>query len=524
MKNYIKLTLGVCLGLSPVINYSFGQTNTNGGNLSGNGGSGSHNTFYGYAAGQSNTSGSNNTFIGSSAGQSNLAGDKNVFIGWYAGNATQNGYNNVFLGSKSGKSNVSGFRNTYIGPGAGLSNISGYQNNALGYLAGRNNQYGIGNLYLGTLAGYSNLGSYNVFIGNQAGYYETGSDKLYIDNSNTSSPLIYGDFAQDHITINGGLGVTGGISGSSLYLSGAGGVNFQLREETVSGCSAAKWHFEVGRICGVGPIPPAPFPFMTLSHYGDGSTQHRIGIGTTAPQEKLHVNGKVLATDFLTNSDKRLKKDFEPIHNAGELVRQLEGVTYTYQQNLKEEGRNLPEGKHIGFIAQDVQKVIPEIVAEDEEGYLSVSYQSLIPLLVESQKELKIQNDELRDQLTESRAANEALALEVEKIKEILATLTDDVPSRTVQLDGTTEEMLHQNAPNPFSEVTTIEYNLPAHCTETKLLIMDSNGKLVQSIEQLETGRGQVVLQANSLTPGTYRYMLVCQGQTLASKSMVIVQ
>ncbi|MCH9659838.1 MAG: hypothetical protein K0U54_02895, partial [Bacteroidetes bacterium] len=63
------------------------------------------------------------------------------------------------------------------------------------------------NTNIGTMAGFYNLGSGNVFIGHDAGKLEVESDKLYIDNSDTSSPLLYGDFAGDVLAVNGKLGV-----------------------------------------------------------------------------------------------------------------------------------------------------------------------------------------------------------------------------------------------------------------------------------------------------------------------------
>jgi len=64
------------------------------------------------------------------------------------------------------------------------------------------------NTFLGSNSGYFNNGNNNVFIGFQSGINESGSNKLYIDNSSTSSPLIYGDFNTDKITINSVLKLT----------------------------------------------------------------------------------------------------------------------------------------------------------------------------------------------------------------------------------------------------------------------------------------------------------------------------
>lgn len=513
MKNIFKYAFWVCLGLAPTTNQLFAQTNTNFGNSSGTGGTGTDNSFFGYETGQSNSSGIKNTFLGSSSGKLNSTGYKNVFLGWYSGYKNTTGFSNVFIGPKSGYNNINGFRNVCLGPSAGFSNVSGNNNLAMGYLAGRNNQVGSNNVYLGSLAGYSNLGSNNVFIGSNAGSNETGSNKLYIDNTNTSDPLIYGDFSADQLMINGDLKVADDVNASTLSLIGQGGVDFQLFSENIIGCNETRWHFGMDRICGPGPHPPQ-FRAMTLRYAGDNM---RLGIGTEAPQERLDVNGNVRAMDYFTFSDKRLKQDIQQIGNASEILRKLEGVTYSFRDELRKEGRDLPEGQQIGFIAQDLQKVLPEVVKEDEEGYLSVSYRSLIPMLVEGYKELN-------DELEEAEETNRRLEQEIQDIKLMLLELTEKSQTTTVQLEDVEEAMLLQNAPNPFSESTSIEYTLPTNCKGAQLLITNVNGTVIKSIENLNTGSGKVVLEANSLTPGSYRYTLVCQGQTLDSKTMIVVR
>lgn len=112
----------------------------------------------------------------------------------------------VFLGYNSGSSVVSGYRNIAIGNSA-LSMISGGNENvAIGYYALSNNSSGSNNIAIGSMTGGANTSGYNnIFIGNGAGYYETGSNTLYIANSNTSSPLIKGDFSNATVDINGSL-------------------------------------------------------------------------------------------------------------------------------------------------------------------------------------------------------------------------------------------------------------------------------------------------------------------------------
>lgn len=162
---------------------------------------GTGNILVGVKAGASNTGGYN-TFVGYMAGYSNTTGDYNTFIGTAAG-YYNTGRCNTFIGEDAGFYNTTGQHNTFIGRYASLHNITGDYNIALGEDAGYDNITGQYNIYLGYQAGYSNsTGDSNVFLGYKAGWNETDSNKLYIDNSNTSTPLIYGDFATDTLTIN----------------------------------------------------------------------------------------------------------------------------------------------------------------------------------------------------------------------------------------------------------------------------------------------------------------------------------
>ena len=108
-----------------------------------------------------------------------------------------------------------GTKNAAFGSFSLFDNVSGDSNVATGYRALTNNTTGASNTGLGSETGYSNqTGSNNIFLGYQAGYNETGSNKLYIDSSNTATPLIYGDFTSDALTINGTLNSTGNIATS----------------------------------------------------------------------------------------------------------------------------------------------------------------------------------------------------------------------------------------------------------------------------------------------------------------------
>ena len=131
----------------------------------------------------------------------------------------------IFLGNTSGSNANSNGDLVAVGRGIMANATSadysvGIGNNALHSLTS-----GFHNVALGFNAGYNlSTGNGNVFIGSNAGYNETGNYKLYIDNSSTSSPLIYGDFNTNELTINGSLAIKDGTQGvGKVFVSDANG-------------------------------------------------------------------------------------------------------------------------------------------------------------------------------------------------------------------------------------------------------------------------------------------------------------
>lgn len=110
-----------------------------------------------------------------------------------------------------------------------------------------------------------------------------------------------------------------------------------------------------------------------------------VGIGTLTPSEKLDVVGNVHATGTgVFDSDRRLKKNIEPLKNALEKVSTLEGVTYEWNDPELHGG----PGKQLGLIAQDVETVFPEVVKTNRDGLKLMNYQGLIAPVIEAIKEL----------------------------------------------------------------------------------------------------------------------------------------
>lgn len=145
--------------------------------------------------------------------------------------------------------------------------------------------------------------------------------------------------------------------------------------------------------------------------YVQGSSGN-VGIGTTSPTARLHVNGSViLSQGYSTSSDRRLKRDIRPLGDALALVQKLEGVRYNWRAPQdRAVGRDLvlPVSQpQIGFIAQDLEKVLPEaVVAPSGEGSVySVKEAALIPVLVKAIKQQQRQIDALKAEVAALKAA-----------------------------------------------------------------------------------------------------------------------
>ena len=165
---------------------------------------------------------------------------------------------------------------------------------------------------MGHSAGYSNTeGGNNVFVGYKAGYNETGAHRLYIHNSDSSTPLIYGEFDNHLVKINGSLNIA----------------------------------------------------------------------------------------DVSSPSDISLKKDIQPLDRSLEKITSLKGVSFRWKTDENPD-RGLSKERQIGLVAQDVEKVLPELVRTDKDGKKSLSYDKLTAVLAEAIKAQQAEIQELKAMIT----------------------------------------------------------------------------------------------------------------------------
>jgi hypothetical protein len=148
------------------------------------------------------------------------------------------------------------------------------------------------------------------------------------------------------------------------------------------------------------------------------STNSRLGIGadwTTANMEfEFNVEGNIYATDdIIAFSDQRFKTDLMVIHHAVDKLRSIQG--YTFSRVDREDSK-----RYAGVLAQEVQRVLPEVVYTDSNGVMSVAYGNMVALLVQAVKEQQ-------DKITEHEQKLQQQQLEFDKLKAQQAKQADEI-------------------------------------------------------------------------------------------------
>jgi hypothetical protein len=180
----------------------------------------------------------------------------------------------------------------------------------------------------------------------------------------------------------------------------------------------------VGNGSGLTNLPSSQWTNVSSGIYYNTSN---VGIGTISPAQKLHVIGDIAATGRVISyySDERLKTNISKIYNSLEIINNINGFYYEPNNTAISLGiKN--RGREIGLSAQDVNRVVPEVislapvdicrdannnlVSKSGSNYLTINYERLIPILVESIKELNIQISHLKKENDEFRAFKEKVS------------------------------------------------------------------------------------------------------------------
>ncbi|MCD7971239.1 MAG: tail fiber domain-containing protein [Candidatus Azobacteroides sp.] len=238
----------------------------------------------------------------------------------------------------------------------------------------------------------------------------------------------------------------------------------------------------------------------------------------------VRVTGTINGVNVIS-SDIRYKKNVEEINARKALTNILKMNPVEY--DLKEEAIELTRSedtlsevseniqsviyrkKHFGLIAQELQELYPDLVYEQDNGYLAINYTGLIPVLIQSIKEL----NEKVEQLS---------ALSVQPVSQLAGENLKNVTHIEAVSFGVAA--LYQNTPNPFSEITNIRYYLPADVQTAYLCIYDLQGKQLKKITVSQREEGLEAISGAEFPAGIYLYALLADGVEVDVKRMILTE
>jgi hypothetical protein len=296
-------------------------------------------------------------------------------------------------------------------------------------------------------------------------------------------------------------------------------------------------------------------PTEVMSFYGPAGLNEAIGIASTGGFTFRNGSNGLLLGQFTPTgtitvaedgikpgggpwagtSDIRSKKSVEIYAKGLDEIMQIEPVTYLYNGKF-----GTPDNGKIytGVIAQELQEVVPSMVSKKihvessiipnaletsnevssrkskkvvKEEYLSVDPNEFVYMLInavqEQQEQIQVLNKNIR-QLRKDLVLNNITNIEIK-----------DVPSETLEV---TKATLSQNKPNPTSDLTYIDYFIPANVQDAEITFNNIAGQLIKKQELTKLGKGKISLDTSMLSSGVYTYQLFTDGILVDSKKIVV--
>jgi len=429
-------------------------------------------------AGANGTFGNDNSYLGYGAGLNNT-GNSNLILGAFASQNTTGSFN-VFVGNQSGGNNTTGARNTLLGFNSDLGANNLTNATAIGNLAQVDTSNSI---VLGSINGVNgSLVSTNVGIGTTTPLHKldikdnstsTTIGQLYLEQEGTGDALIHiGNTGARHFNLGldtsadsfkigtspttatavttgtlmtiqatGEVGIGTATPAEKLHVSGPAGLTtVRIGNTSTSGATsnvALDFFRNTGintdwRIYNIGPNLTIGSSSDDLATVNDlyqflGARFMPMNDGTQSLGQAANRWNTVFATNGTINtSDRREKKEIQPLTYGLQQLMQLKPVTFRWNNNQIDNN-----SKHLGFIAQDLQEVIPEVVVDSqwvggEEGtpktwqkapLLGVNYAEVLPVLVKSIQEQQTIIEKQQKEIEQQKVLLESVLQRLEQLE-----------------------------------------------------------------------------------------------------------
>lgn len=229
--------------------------------------------------------------------------------------------------------------------------------------------------------------------------------------------------------------------------------------------------------------------------------------------------GAYTSTGWVNSSDARLKTNIRPLENSLEKILKLQGVSFNWVNRPN-------DNNQVGFIAQDVEIIYPEVIVKGTNGEYAMASQNLVAPVVEAIKERQKQIEEkdeaiknLEQAVVNLQQVNTFMKSHLESSENALSQCCrNDVPS------GQDIAKLEQNNPQPYNGTITIRCYISPKVSEAILKIYSLAGEELKSVAITDKGINELEMTASSLSPGTYNYLLITDGKTIDTKQLILTK
>lgn len=321
-----------------------------------------------------------------------------------------------------------------------------------------------------------------------------------------------------------------GVS-SLVSFTGSGDILFKTAPSGTSGTAITNWSnviIKSNGYVGLGTISPTKrlqvYGETLLDAYNTGNWGSAIRVKTYQPSacayHLTYNNADVFYVcsqgyawakeNYYLGSDIAFKENIKPLESSLNKVLRLNGVQY----QLKEREKESADKFQIGFIAQEVEKIFPEVVKTMHDGTKAMSYINLTAVLVEAIKEQQVLIETLQKEVKSLQPTGTLKSTEISAMQEL--SLSDNAEKETLRL--------YQNAPNPFNERTTIKCYVPQVLQKVQLCVYNMQGVQVQCLNVTERGNIELHIEASALSSGVYNYILIADSIASETKQMILTK
>jgi trimeric autotransporter adhesin len=385
------------------------------------------NTAVGFDALFADMNGSENTAVGVAALNSNVSGNLNTAIGYEV--LTRNtGNNNTAIGANAMLSNTSGHDNTAAGFNALTNNTIGFLNTAFGAFSLSANVDGKFNTALGGNMENNTSGSSNVAVGLSAldsnttgtGNTATGINALFFNQTGSNNAATGGNALLNNTAANNSA-----HGAFALQSNGTGHDNTAQGFQSLNSNNSGSNNVAVGSRAGANLTTGSNNIDLGANVVGAAGEANTIRIGKQGTQKSTLIAGiagtAITGSQVVVNSNGKLgvvsssarfKESIKPMNKASEPILALKPVTFRYKEEVDPE--KIPQ---FGLIAEEVEKVAPDLVVRDEDGKVSsVRYEAVNSMLLNEfiKEHAEVQN--LKTTIAEQQKQIEALTATVQKV------------------------------------------------------------------------------------------------------------